>query len=169
MSLYEKPQPLRAKLLDPAEPRRVEHSSCKVGTLSAVLDEDMSKLSVDVPHHRKTSDSLGHLGAGLGKLKIEQNGPGEDGVHCTARVSVFSGHECLCLLFFLKLPFFRDLFQTPATDCGPPAGDLLKQGGGALMSDVALHSHVCEFCQAVFPGDSTTKGEFLRHLCTHVT
>lgn len=117
-SLYEKPQPLRARLLDPAEPPGAEHSSCKVGTFFALLDEDMSKLSVDVPQHRKqnektektgsfmlTSDSSGHLGAGFDKLKIEQNGLGEDRVQCTARVSVFSGHECLCLLSFLTSSF----------------------------------------------------------------
>lgn len=71
------------------------------------------------------------------------------------------------ILFFTSL--FCDLFQTPVSDCSSQVGDLLLQAGGALMSDVALQSHICEFCQAVFPGDSTTKGEFLRHLCTHVT
>ncbi|XP_017271312.1 uncharacterized protein zgc:113184 isoform X2 [Kryptolebias marmoratus] len=141
-SLYEKPQPLRAGLPDPAEPCRVEHPSS-----TALLAEDMSKLGVDVPYHRKqnentekissfklTSDSSGYLGASFGKFKFEQNGSVEDRVQYTPRV-----------------------------------GELLSQAGGALMSDVALHSHVCEFCQAVFPRDSTTKGEFLRHLCTHVT
>uniref|UniRef100_A0A7N6A7X2 TRAF family member-associated NFKB activator n=1 Tax=Anabas testudineus TaxID=64144 RepID=A0A7N6A7X2_ANATE len=47
--------------------------------------------------------------------------------------------------------------------------DFLSQSGGLLMSDVALQSHVCDFCQAVFPGDTTTRGEFLRHLHTHIT
>ncbi|KAG7238284.1 hypothetical protein INR49_030995 [Caranx melampygus] len=46
--------------------------------------------------------------------------------------------------------------------------DFMSLSGGMLMSDVVLQSHVCDFCQAVFPRDSTTKGEFLRHLHTHV-
>ncbi|XP_036388112.1 uncharacterized protein zgc:113184 isoform X2 [Megalops cyprinoides] len=47
--------------------------------------------------------------------------------------------------------------------------EMLSQGGGLLMSEVALHSQVCEFCQAVFPGNTTTLGEILRHLTTHIT
>ncbi|KAJ8412231.1 hypothetical protein AAFF_G00144980 [Aldrovandia affinis] len=46
--------------------------------------------------------------------------------------------------------------------------EMLSQGGGLLMSEVALHSQVCEFCQAVFPGNTTTRGEFLRHLTAHI-
>ncbi|XP_037108795.1 uncharacterized protein zgc:113184 isoform X1 [Syngnathus acus] len=41
--------------------------------------------------------------------------------------------------------------------------------GRFLMSDVALQSLVCDFCQAVFPGHTTTRGEFLQHLHNHVT
>ncbi|XP_066564324.1 TRAF family member-associated NF-kappa-B activator [Amia ocellicauda] len=46
--------------------------------------------------------------------------------------------------------------------------DLLSRGG-FLLSEATLHSQVCEFCQAVFPSDTTTRGEFLRHLTAHVT
>nr|XP_006629393.1 PREDICTED: uncharacterized protein LOC102691194 [Lepisosteus oculatus]XP_015199650.1 PREDICTED: uncharacterized protein LOC102691194 [Lepisosteus oculatus]XP_015199651.1 PREDICTED: uncharacterized protein LOC102691194 [Lepisosteus oculatus]XP_015199653.1 PREDICTED: uncharacterized protein LOC102691194 [Lepisosteus oculatus]XP_015199654.1 PREDICTED: uncharacterized protein LOC102691194 [Lepisosteus oculatus] len=46
--------------------------------------------------------------------------------------------------------------------------DLLSRGG-LLLSEVTLNSQVCEFCQAVFPSDTTTRGEFLRHLTAHVT
>ncbi|XP_076861060.1 uncharacterized protein LOC143514111 isoform X2 [Brachyhypopomus gauderio] len=46
--------------------------------------------------------------------------------------------------------------------------ELLSQAGGLLMSKVTLQSQVCEFCHAVFPGHTTTRGEFLRHLNTHV-
>ncbi|XP_026883776.1 uncharacterized protein zgc:113184 isoform X2 [Electrophorus electricus] len=46
--------------------------------------------------------------------------------------------------------------------------ELLSQAGGLLMSRVTLQSQVCEFCHAVFPGHTTTRGEFLRHLNTHV-
>ncbi|XP_077430008.1 uncharacterized protein LOC144056805 [Vanacampus margaritifer] len=47
--------------------------------------------------------------------------------------------------------------------------DLPSLPGRLLMSDVALQSHVCDFCQAVFPGHTTTRGEFLQHLHNHVT
>uniref|UniRef100_A0A8C8DT03 Uncharacterized protein n=1 Tax=Oryzias sinensis TaxID=183150 RepID=A0A8C8DT03_9TELE len=46
--------------------------------------------------------------------------------------------------------------------------ECLSPSGGALLSEVALQSHVCEFCQAVFPGETSTRGDFLRHLHTHV-
>lgn len=59
--------------------------------------------------------------------------------------------------------------QMPVTDRRSLVNDFLSQCDGLLMSDVALQSHVCEFCQAVFPGDTTTRGEFLRHLYTHIT
>ncbi|CAG5982368.1 unnamed protein product [Menidia menidia] len=57
----------------------------------------------------------------------------------------------------------------PASDCSFLAAGLPNQSDEALMSDVVLQSHVCEFCQAVFPRDAATRGEFLRHLYTHVT
>ncbi|XP_054640792.1 uncharacterized protein zgc:113184 [Dunckerocampus dactyliophorus] len=47
--------------------------------------------------------------------------------------------------------------------------DLPSLSGRLLMSDVALQSNVCDFCQAVFPGHTTTRGEFLQHLHNHVT
>ncbi|XP_061075753.1 uncharacterized protein zgc:113184 [Conger conger] len=46
--------------------------------------------------------------------------------------------------------------------------EMVSQGGGLMMSEVALQSQVCEFCHAVFPGSTTTRGEFLRHLTTHI-
>ncbi|TRY97811.1 hypothetical protein DNTS_008297 [Danionella cerebrum] len=47
--------------------------------------------------------------------------------------------------------------------------DLLSQTGGLQMSEYTLQSQVCEFCQAVFPGHTHTRGEFLRHLMTHLS
>ncbi|XP_061689398.1 uncharacterized protein zgc:113184 [Syngnathoides biaculeatus] len=47
--------------------------------------------------------------------------------------------------------------------------DLPSLPGRLLMSDVTLQSNVCDFCQAVFPGYTTTKGEFLQHLHNHIT
>ncbi|GAA6101919.1 uncharacterized protein zgc:113184 [Tachysurus ichikawai] len=47
--------------------------------------------------------------------------------------------------------------------------EMMSEMGGMLMSRVTLHSQVCEFCHAVFPGHTTTRGEFLRHLTTHIS
>uniref|UniRef100_A0A3Q4HE57 Uncharacterized LOC102782100 n=2 Tax=Pseudocrenilabrinae TaxID=318546 RepID=A0A3Q4HE57_NEOBR len=59
--------------------------------------------------------------------------------------------------------------RMPVMDCCTLINDFQGGSGGAMLSDVALQSHICEFCQAVFPGHTTTRGEFLRHLNTHVT
>ncbi|KAL2091029.1 hypothetical protein ACEWY4_013292 [Coilia grayii] len=45
----------------------------------------------------------------------------------------------------------------------------MSLSGGRVISRVAPQSQVCEFCQAVFPGHTTTRGEFLRHLTSHIT
>ncbi|CAM4733072.1 unnamed protein product [Leuciscus chuanchicus] len=47
--------------------------------------------------------------------------------------------------------------------------ELVSQAGGLFMSGMTLQSQVCEFCHAVFPGHTSTRGEFLRHLTTHMT
>ncbi|KAG9353458.1 hypothetical protein JZ751_018057 [Albula glossodonta] len=46
--------------------------------------------------------------------------------------------------------------------------EMLSEGGGLMMSEVHLQSQVCEFCHAIFPGNTTTRGEFLRHLTAHI-
>lgn len=73
-------------------------------------------------------------------------------------------------MFFLKTKcHVLSVCQIPARDSPSLPRDLLDPSDGLMMSDIVLQSNVCEFCQAVFPGDTTTRGEFLRHLCTHVT
>ncbi|XP_067287978.1 uncharacterized protein zgc:113184 isoform X1 [Pseudorasbora parva] len=47
--------------------------------------------------------------------------------------------------------------------------ELVSQAGGLFSSGAMLQSQVCEFCDAVFPGHTGTRGEFLRHLTTHMT
>uniref|UniRef100_A0AAQ5XQW1 UBZ1-type domain-containing protein n=1 Tax=Amphiprion ocellaris TaxID=80972 RepID=A0AAQ5XQW1_AMPOC len=92
-------------------------------------------------------------------------------------LSIFNNPSCVHMYssVFLLCPSLTSssspvcLRQAPLTNSPSLAADSMSQPGGPLMSDVALQSHVCEFCQAVFPGDTTTRGEFLRHLYTHVT
>ncbi|XP_008282895.1 uncharacterized protein LOC103359358 isoform X2 [Stegastes partitus] len=147
---HEKPQPRTAATQNPAAQCGIGHLSRNVGTFSDLLAEDMSKLCVDMTSLKAdqtatfllTLDSSRCREASSSESKNQgKNHPGGDRAPCTA----------------------------PVADNPSQAGGLMSLCGGALMSDVALQSHVCEFCQAVFPGDTTTRGEFLRHLYTHVT
>ncbi|KAM7401930.1 hypothetical protein PAMP_017207 [Pampus punctatissimus] len=115
------------------------------GNFSDLLAEDMSKLCMNVAHQRKDDGKIEqkHL-LTLDLSNARQAGqPGGDSTLHAARA--------------------------PMTDSPSLVGPHLDQSDGLLMSDVVLQSHVCDFCQAVFPGDTTTGGEFLRHLYTHVT
>uniref|UniRef100_A0A4W5NW37 Uncharacterized protein n=1 Tax=Hucho hucho TaxID=62062 RepID=A0A4W5NW37_9TELE len=64
----------------------------------------------------------------------------------------------------------RQMFRMPSA-CGSflDSEFLSQTGGMMLMSEVALQSHVCDFCNAVFPGHTTTRGDFMCHLHTHIT
>ncbi|KAK2914905.1 hypothetical protein Q8A73_005499 [Channa argus] len=151
---HEKPQPLAAAAHNPA-PQCADWRH--MGTFSNLLAEDMARLSVGVPQQRKEDlllepkvasllslDSTMWQAASTGEYEIEEQTDNfnRDGtLHAT---------------------------KMPVTD-GSSLVDFLSQPDGLLMSDVALQSNMCEFCQAVFPGDTTTRGEFLRHLHTHVT
>ncbi|XP_053724747.1 TRAF family member-associated NF-kappa-B activator isoform X2 [Synchiropus splendidus] len=62
---------------------------------------------------------------------------------------------------------------TPSEEANPGRARMPGTEGGNgsdlfLTSDLACQSHVCNFCQAVFPENSTTEGEFLRHLSSHL-
>ncbi len=188
--LHEKSQPLTATAHNSAAQCGIGRLSRNVGTFSDLLAEDMSRLYVDVPCQRKEDGNLEQTVAPLKSLdpsrlqgassSVSKN-PGRAGhlsgdrtMH-TVRVGVFTfqGFSNLSsdfTVFFLNISTSCPLClcQMPATDGPSQVMDCLSESDGMLMSDVALQSHVCEFCQAVFPGDSTTRGEFLRHLYTHV-
>lgn len=149
---HEKPQPLTATALNPAAKCGVDWLSRNVGTFSDVLAEDMSKLCVDGPHQKKQDQELAQNVAPLLSL---------DSMKWPAASSSVSKNQ------LQADPLYRDrtmhTMRMPLTDSPSLLGD------GMLMSDVALQSHTCDFCQAVFPGDTTTRGDFLRHLHTHLT
>ncbi|XP_061841394.1 uncharacterized protein [Nerophis lumbriciformis] len=63
----------------------------------------------------------------------------------------------------------QDSMRMLLTDPRTLAVDLPSLSGRLQMSDVTLQSYVCDFCQAVFPGHTTTRGDFLQHLHNHVT
>ncbi|XP_075967110.1 uncharacterized protein LOC142970639 [Anarhichas minor] len=155
---HERPHPLTATARNPAAQRGVDRLSPNVGTFSDLLAEDMTKLCVDVPRHGKEDRTLEQLVTPLlscdftmwqGASSSVSNHPGRADHHSRDRTKHTVG--------------------MPARDSPSLPRDLLTPSDGLLMSDVVLQSHVCEFCQAVFPEDTATRGEFLRHLYTHVT
>lgn len=126
---------------NPAAQCGVDPLSRNVGTFSDLLTEDMSKLCMNVAYQRKDDGKV--------EQKHDSSNPrqaGQPGGYRTLRA--------------LRVPVTDSLSLDEAHQ---------QPSCGLLMSDVALQSHVCDFCQAVFPGDTTTGGEFLRHLYTHVT
>lgn len=159
---HETPQSVPSATQTTAEQRGFDRISRNVGAFSDVLAEDMSKLSMDIPLQRKEN------------VKLDPNSPflfTLDSLKSHGGLNSESKHQ-------KQRPPCEERtlhrLQMPVTDGPSPGGvggcsDDFCQSGGVLMSDVALQSHVCEFCEAVFPGDTTTRGEFLRHLYTHVT
>ncbi|XP_045932425.1 uncharacterized protein zgc:113184 [Micropterus dolomieu] len=154
--LHEKPQQLTATGQNPAA--QLDCLSGNVGTFSDLLTKDMSKLCVEVPHQRKED---GKLEQKVGPL-LSQDSSRWQGASANASKNLLQADNH---------GGDRTMHTVRMSAAASPSlvSDFPSQPGGLLMSDVALQSHVCEFCQAVFPGDTTTRGEFLRHLCTHVT
>lgn len=119
--------------------------SKNMGAVSDLLVEDMSVLCVDSPLHRE-----------------------EEGVKLEQKVAPLLTLDPLDSSPGRADHLGRDRTRMLASDRPSLVADFMSLSGGMLMSDVVLQSHICDFCQAVFPRDSTTKGEFLRHLHTHV-
>nr|XP_019942088.1 PREDICTED: uncharacterized protein LOC109629048 [Paralichthys olivaceus]XP_019942089.1 PREDICTED: uncharacterized protein LOC109629048 [Paralichthys olivaceus] len=147
---HEKPQPLT-----------VAPQCCisrNVDPYSYLLAEDMSKLCMDFPLRTEEDGKLEPKAAPLlnlnssrwqGAFSSESKNPGQPD-HPRRDRTVHTS-------------------RMPASDSQSHFMDFLSQPGGLLMSDIALQSQVCDFCQAVFPGNTTTKGEFIRHLHTHIS
>ncbi|XP_029287399.1 uncharacterized protein LOC115008167 [Cottoperca gobio] len=145
--LHKRPRQLPAKLCNPAAQCGADCLSRNVGTFSDGLTEDMSKLCVDVPRQRKEDGTLEQMIAPLLSFDFTKWQGASSNVANNPEQAVHRSGD-----------------RTMHTVVMPTT-----EGPSLLMSDVVLQSHVCEFCEAVFPEDTTTRGEFLRHLCTHVT
>ncbi|CAK6955754.1 uncharacterized protein zgc:113184 [Scomber scombrus] len=130
---------------NPAAQCGVDPLSRNAAIFSDLLAEDMSKLCMNATHQRKDGGKVEqkHLLTLDSSNPRQTRRPGGNSTLHPARVPVTVGLSLV--------------------------GADHHQCGGVMMSDVALQSHVCDFCQAVFPGDTTTRGEFLRHLYTHVS
>nr|XP_057911039.1 uncharacterized protein zgc:113184 [Doryrhamphus excisus]XP_057911040.1 uncharacterized protein zgc:113184 [Doryrhamphus excisus] len=107
--------------------------------MSHLLTEDMSKLCLKVPD---------------GKSE-ETNSSNQSSLNPSSAVNTHHHHQDAMITSFTERRFLG--FDFPSLS------------GRLLMSDVALQSNVCDFCQAVFPGHTTTRGQFLQHLHNHVT
>uniref|UniRef100_A0A3P9PDA9 Uncharacterized LOC103465290 n=1 Tax=Poecilia reticulata TaxID=8081 RepID=A0A3P9PDA9_POERE len=152
MSFDFNPQPLTSAGPDPTPPHGAEHAFRNVGCASGVLAEGMSKLSVNMPCQRKQDAKTEMLNPFVFNTEFSKHHADSPS---RPKPSEQNGPGERRAPYMVSMPMMD--------------GGLLNLSGGAMMSDVAMHSHVCDFCQAVFPGDSTTRGEFLRHLHTHVT
>ncbi|XP_068599039.1 uncharacterized protein zgc:113184 [Brachionichthys hirsutus] len=148
--LEDRPHLQAATAQNPAEHSGIDCFSKNTGAFSDLLAEDISKLSVEWPFQKKEN--------------WDQAQPLLSRDSCMLQVS-----KHLLQTDRLGEDVPTRAMRTPAEGRTPLAGHCPGQCEGLLLSDVALQSHVCEFCQAVFPGDTTTRGEFLRHLYTHVT
>lgn len=194
--LQEKPEPQSATAHNPAAQCGLSRN---VVTFSDLLAVDMSKLHVDGAcqrnENRELAQNVGPL-LSLGSLrwegassKVSKNLLQAD--HLSGDRTMLTVRVRRCLYWTIVSPVDRGspvcpcilprssskipclvlcvCPQMPGTDRPSLVDDFPSQSDGLLMSDMVLQSHVCEFCQAVFPGDTTTRGEFLRHLYTHIT
>ncbi|XP_029906805.1 uncharacterized protein LOC115358857 isoform X2 [Myripristis murdjan] len=153
--LLEDPGPLVSTAQNATAQHGIDHLSRGAAPFSDLLAEDMSKLCVDEPCQRKEDRKTEHKEPPVFALDFpgwhkasssESKPPRQAGLYVGDRMPQ---------TFMVGRPFLDN--------------DCLNQAGGMLMSGLVLDSHVCEFCQAVFPDNATTRGEFLRHLHSHIT
>ncbi|XP_071351465.1 uncharacterized protein [Trachinotus anak] len=155
---HEKPQPRTAAAHNLEAQCGVDHLSRNVGTFTDLLAEDMSKLCMDL---RLQSKEDGKLQQRVAPMLTPDSSRWQGASSCESKNPAQADHPVR----------ERTLHTARMPASGSPSldSDFLSQSGGMLMSDVVMQSHVCDFCQAVFPSDTTTRGEFLRHLHTHIT
>ncbi|CAJ1051721.1 hypothetical protein L3Q82_025012 [Xyrichtys novacula] len=153
--LREKPEQLTATTHNPAAQCNHDELSRNEGTFSDLLAADMSGLCMDLASQTKEN---GNLEQNIAPLRSV------DSLRLQGTSSNVSKNPGPADHYKMMHTVMMPMSEGPTLP-----GDLLCPSSGMLMSDVALQSHTCEFCNAVFPGDTTTRGDFLRHLYTHVT
>lgn len=138
---------------------------------SDLLTTDMSKLAVDRALQTSENQELAENVPPLRSLEPFRcpGGSGDSKTTLPARVGTFLGPKFLLFCKNLHGPDGLLLSLRPQGLSTNMVDIFSSQPDGMLMSDVALQSHICDFCQAVFPGDTSTRGDFLRHLYTHIT
>ncbi|CAL8338433.1 unnamed protein product [Lota lota] len=145
--------PLVATTQDASPHTDVGHPrTAGVTTFSALLVEDMGKLGLNVPHQRQTDK------------EEEGESPQPSSPASRSPVLSRSGFYQAHKRGESKTASQLAWAYNPLLD-----SEVLSSSGGAFMSEMELQSQVCEFCHAIFPGHTATRGEFLRHLHTHIT
>ncbi|KAK7915641.1 hypothetical protein WMY93_011402 [Mugilogobius chulae] len=146
---------LPAPVVTPATSCDLQDSPQNTRSVSEVLAQDMFKLSVDTSVQRRDPSPESSVPQSPSSV-MSHGGSYNKHLHQNTNHT----HRNIC-------PAQN---QMPVPGClNPGYTHALPSGGSMMMSDVALQSHVCEFCQAVFPGDTTTRGQYLQHLYTHIT
>ncbi|XP_020343139.1 uncharacterized protein LOC109894232 isoform X1 [Oncorhynchus kisutch] len=132
-----------------------------MGSLTNLLAGDLGSLRLDFAHPGTERKEV-HKATPVGPLDLP-GGNEEMAPSSVSRDSKQAGR-------FWSDDMTRQMFRMPSA-CGSflDSEFLSQTGGMMLMSEVALQSHVCDFCNAVFPGHTTTRGDFMCHLHTHIT
>ncbi|XP_056461188.1 uncharacterized protein zgc:113184 [Gadus chalcogrammus] len=127
---------------------------------SVLLAEDMGKLGLNVPHHRQTHTEEQEEGEHPQPASPASRSP------ALSSSGSYQGHQSGGSKAMQPYGTASPL----AWAYNPLLGsEELSNSGGEFMSEMELQSQVCEFCHAIFPGHTATRGEFLRHLHTHIT
>lgn len=155
---HEKPQSTPE---GPAEHCGIDHISRNVRMSSNLLAENMSNLSVNIAY--KTKDDMGGDSRSPQLFTLDSmkshGSLNSESQHPKQNPTREHGN-----LLSVQMPV-----TDPPAMCGDSDGGHFCQSSGVTLSEMVLQSHVCEFCEAIFPGNTTTRGEFLQHLHTHVT
>lgn len=140
-------------------------------TFSDLLAMDMSKLAVHGGCQPNGNQEWVQNVPPLQNLEPSRwpGGSGASRPSLPARVGIIPDPKLHLICKYYHCPHGPVLSVQPQALATNMADVFTSQADGILMSDVALQSHVCDFCQAVFPGDTSTRGDFLRHLYTHIT
>lgn len=152
-SVYIKETPRPQAMLSPKLQCDIQCSYKNMGTFSELLAEDMFKLCMETPADRKGAKSGHSVSPLLSSVPTMSHGASHSIVKHPRHVD-HPGEDAKC--------------QRPLAGSQSHCCDLLMQSG-EMLSDIVLQSHICQFCQAVFPANTGTGGEYLRHLHTHVT
>ncbi|XP_029631543.1 uncharacterized protein LOC115208002 [Salmo trutta] len=146
---------------NPAAHYGIIRPSGAMGSLTNLLAGDLGRLRLDFAHpgtEKKEvlkATPLGHLDLPWGNGEMAPSSVSGD----LKEAGRFWGDDMT-----------RQMFRMPSA-CGSflDSEFLSQTREMMLMSEVALQSHVCDFCNAVFPGHTTTRGDFMCHLHTHIT
>uniref|UniRef100_A0A3P8Z3U1 Tbk1/Ikki binding domain-containing protein n=1 Tax=Esox lucius TaxID=8010 RepID=A0A3P8Z3U1_ESOLU len=151
------PEPPLVQICNPATHHGVISQSGASGSISNVLAGSLDRLRLDIAHPGTERQEVLKTGP-FGPLHLPGNGE-------MVRSSGDSKQAGRCWGDDMT----REMFRMPSGFGSFLDNEFLNQAGGmVLMSEVALQSQVCDFCHAVFPGHTTTRGDFLHHLHTHI-